>query len=38
VVTYGVHNEADVKAENISSLGQEGFSLNVRFFEENLLL
>ena len=36
VVTYGVHNEADVKAENISSLGQEGFSLNVRFFEENI--
>ena len=36
VVTYGVHNEADVKAENISSMGQEGFSLNVRFFEENI--
>jgi UDP-N-acetylmuramoyl-tripeptide--D-alanyl-D-alanine ligase len=36
VVTYGVHNEADVKAENISSMGQEGFSLNVRFFGENI--
>ena len=36
VVTYGVHNEADVKAENISSMGQEGFSFNVRFFGENI--
>ena len=36
VVTYGVHNEADVKAENISSMRQGGFSLNVRFFGENI--
>ena len=37
VVTYGIHNEADIKAEDIRSMGgREGFSLNVHFFDKNV--
>ena len=36
VVTYGIDNEADVKAQGIRPMGQQGFSLNVRFFEEKI--
>ena len=36
VVTYGIHNEADIKAENIRSIGREGFSLDVHFFDKNV--
>ena len=37
VVTYGIHNEADIKAEDIRSMGgREGFSLNIHFFDKNV--
>ena len=37
VVTYGIHNEADIKAEDIRSMsGRGGFSLNVHFFDKNV--
>ena len=36
VVTYGIYNKADIKAENIRSMGQEGFSLDVNFFDKNV--
>ena len=36
VVTYGIHNEADVKAGDIRPAGKEGFNLNVRLFKEDV--
>ena len=36
VVTYGIYNKADIKAENIRPMGQEGFSLDVNFFDKNV--
>jgi len=36
VVTYGIHNEADVKAEDIHPAEQEGFDFNVRLFKQNI--
>ena len=36
VVTYGIHNEADIKAENINRMGREGFNLSVRLFDKNV--
>jgi UDP-N-acetylmuramoyl-tripeptide--D-alanyl-D-alanine ligase len=36
VVTYGIHNKADIKAENIIPMNREGFKLSVRFFDKNI--
>ena len=38
VVTYGIHNEADVKAEDIRPVDQEGFNLNIRLFKKHIPL
>tara|TARA_B110000467_G_scaffold40914_1_gene37583 strand:+ start:3349 stop:4734 length:1386 start_codon:yes stop_codon:yes gene_type:complete len=35
LVTYGIHNKADIKAENIRPRGREGFDLNVCFVDKN---
>jgi len=32
--TYGIHNKADIKAENIRQVGREGFDLNVCFIDK----
>ena len=36
VITYGIHNEADVKAKDIHTANQKGFNLNIRLFKKNL--
>ena len=36
MITYGIHNEADVKAKDIHTASQEGFNLNIRLFKKNL--
>lgn len=36
VVTYGIHNEADVKAGDVRSMDKEGFDFNVRLFDQNI--
>ena len=36
VVTYGIHNEADIKAEDIRPADKEGFNLNVRLFNQKI--
>ncbi len=36
VMTYGIYNNADIKAEEIHPMGREGFKLDVRFFDKNI--
>ena len=36
VITYGIHNEADIKAEDIRPADQQGFNFNVRLFKQNI--
>ena len=36
VMTYGIYNNADIKAEEILPMGLEGFKLSVRFFDKNI--
>ena len=36
VVTYGIHNEADVRAEGIRPMNKEGFDFNVRLFDQTI--
>jgi UDP-N-acetylmuramoyl-tripeptide--D-alanyl-D-alanine ligase len=36
VLTYGIYNKADIKAEEIHPMGQGGFKLDVRFFDKNI--
>jgi UDP-N-acetylmuramoyl-tripeptide--D-alanyl-D-alanine ligase len=38
VMTYGIYNKADIKAEDILPVGREGFKLSVRFFDKNILM
>ena len=36
LITYGIHNKADIKADNIRPMGREGFDLNVCFIDKNI--
>ena len=36
VMTYGIYNKADIKAEEILPMGRGGFKLDVRFFDKNI--